>query len=130
MASQKDVRFPYRSIRPAEQGLAPSHARVVVQLPKENVLFEFFLCLSRACLGKMIIFIYKCLKTYPLCINEACGGDRKNETRQPPKNFLHFLKRKPYFFEPFIHKKRSLCQDRLRTSIEKTRKTLPFSCRR
>ena len=29
---------------------------------KRHVVFEFSLCLSRACLGKMIVFIYKWLK--------------------------------------------------------------------
>ena len=29
---------------------------------KRHLFFEFSLCLSRACLGKMIVFIYKWLK--------------------------------------------------------------------
>ena len=33
-----------------------------VQVRKTASFFEFSLCLSRACLGKMIVFIYKWLK--------------------------------------------------------------------
>jgi hypothetical protein len=43
----------------------PAHGRWLTDaaLQENTSVFEFFLCLSRACLGKMIIFIYKWLKT-------------------------------------------------------------------
>jgi hypothetical protein len=68
---------------------------VVPPILRENGTFlEFSLCLSRACLGKMLIFIYKWLKkcrfrtcmlqpsentslfpsTFPVCVSRACLG--------------------------------------------------------
>jgi hypothetical protein len=41
---------------------------------KTASFFEFSLCLSRACLGKMIVFIYKWLKN---------AGFRREGRRQP-----------------------------------------------
>jgi hypothetical protein len=43
--------------------LRSASARRCMHLRKNGLFFEFSLCLSRACLGKMIVFIYKWLKT-------------------------------------------------------------------
>jgi hypothetical protein len=41
---------------------------------KKKRIFVFFLCLSRACLGKMIVFIYKWLKNAVFCRRSGCGS--------------------------------------------------------
>jgi hypothetical protein len=40
---------------------------------KTASFFEFSLCLSRACLGKMIVFIYKLLKNAVFAGRMDCG---------------------------------------------------------
>ena len=54
-------------------------------LGKRHSRFEFSLCLSRACLGKMIIFIYKWLKKWRFCtipIKPVAAGLRRSEKFQ------------------------------------------------
>jgi hypothetical protein len=46
---------------------------------RKRDFFEFFLCLSRACLGKMLIFIYKWLKK---CRFRTCFAALFNPTFQ------------------------------------------------
>ena len=47
-------------------------------LHKTPLFFECSLCLSRACLGKMIIFIYKLLQKGPFSHTELSVAQRKN----------------------------------------------------
>jgi hypothetical protein len=54
------VRFPYLAPR-LDFGL---QLRSGVFLRKTPLLFEFSLCLSRACLGKKIVFIYNWRKEW------------------------------------------------------------------
>jgi hypothetical protein len=54
-------------------------------LGKRHSRFEFSLCLSRACLGKMIIFIYKWLKKWRFCtipIKPVAAGLRRSKMFQ------------------------------------------------
>jgi hypothetical protein len=83
--------------------------------------FEFSLCLSRACLGKMIVLMYKWLKNAVL--------HRKSFKRHRPKRRLPHrsrpwrssagkIKRPPFRFVSgkFFP---TICQDRLGTNIER-----------
>jgi hypothetical protein len=59
-----------------------------------------------------------CVSTKPVV-----GGERQNETRQPPKSFLPFLKRKRSWFHCVVCQDRLgtvICQDRLRTDKKRT----------
>ena len=53
-----------RSFRTRQQGVAIDHdLKIGIAVLRENgTFFEFSLCLSRACLGKIMHFIYKWLK--------------------------------------------------------------------
>jgi hypothetical protein len=54
---------------------------------KTASFFEFSLCLSRACLGKMIVFIYKC----PFCSSHVCAKNdqfTKTGSGQTQRNVL------------------------------------------
>jgi hypothetical protein len=70
-----------------------------VAVRKTASFFEFSLCLSRACLGKMIVLIYKWLKNavfFPQAVFDS------NEERKKVTDV--FCGKKTALFAPFIYK--------------------------
>jgi hypothetical protein len=60
MASSKDVFAPVVALRALE--IAHVRFEPAVNLRKTPLFNEYSLCLSRACLGKMLVFIFKLRK--------------------------------------------------------------------
>ena len=85
---------------------------------KKILFFEFSLCLSRACLGKMFVFIYKRAKKTVFTHRRGILGIVWSAG--------HIDCKKRHFCAVYVSK-RSFCQDRLGTNMGKTHKKWPFS---
>ena len=64
-------------------------------LQENGTLFEFSLCLSRACLGKMIVFIYKWYKNGVSDLGR-CDQKISFDGRKPRENASSAYKTAPY----------------------------------
>jgi hypothetical protein len=69
---------------------------------ENGIFFEFSLCLSRACLGKMIVFIYKWLKN--AVFRRAASGRGGGEAAVSLHACGLQTGKKNVLFAPFIYK--------------------------